>query len=156
MELKDDGTAVFTIDILGNLSKESYKGIFRVKCLLSPLEQIRADKQYREMLGNNHYLAVEHVRQQAYALSELEQRITVYPPFWENEEIGGGHIPDNNVILEIFELAIEAQEKFKEEKEKELKERQKLLTRKIKTNKIKEPEQAEEAEEEEEAPEIEL
>jgi hypothetical protein len=134
-------TAKFTVNITGRHSKNSYMGTFRVKCLLSPLEEIAADKRYRDLLGANSHLAQERIRQQAYALSQLEQRVIEMPPFWENDVIPGGHVQDDNVILDILDLAIEAQEKYIKDKEKELEERRKRLTKNIKKKKIeKEPE----------------
>jgi hypothetical protein len=134
-------TATFSINVVGKLTKDSYMGTFKVKCLLSPLEEIAADKRYRDLLGDNSHLAQNHIRQQAFALSQLEQRIIDMPPFWENDTLGGGHIKDVNIVLHILDQAIEAQEKYVGVKEKELKDRQKRLTKGIKSKKIeKEPE----------------
>lgn len=134
-------TAKFSVNITGRLSKETYLGTFRVKCLISPLEEIAADRRYRDLLGDNSHLAQDHVRQKAFALAQLEQRVIEMPPFWESEIIPGGHIKDDNVILEILDHAIEAQEKYIQAKEKELEERRNRLTKKIKKKKIeKEPE----------------
>jgi len=134
-------TAKFTINITGRHSQATYMGTFRVKCLLSPLEEIAADKRYRDLLGSNSHLAQEHVRRQAFALSQLEQRVIEMPPFWENDIINGGHIQDDNVLLDILDLAVEAQEKYINAKAKELEERRNRLTNKIKKKKIeKQPE----------------
>lgn len=134
-------TAKFSINITGRHSKQTYMGTFRVKCLLSPLEEIAADKRYRDLLGSNSHLAQENVRRKAFALSQLEQRVIEMPAFWENDIIPGGHIQDDNVLLEVLDIAIEAQEKYIKDKEEELEERRKRLTKKIKTKKIeKEPE----------------
>lgn len=134
-------TAKFTVNITGRHSKASYMGTFRVKCLLSPLEEIAADKRYRDLLGENSHLAQEHVRRQAFALAQLEQRVIEMPPFWENDTINGGHIEDDNVLLEVLDLAVEAQAKYIAAKAKELSDRKKNLTKKIKKKKIeKEPE----------------
>ena len=134
-------TATFTVNIVGKHSKDSYMGTFKVKCLLSPLEDIAADKRYRDLLGANSHLAQEHIRQQAFALAQLEQRVIEMPPFWENDNLPGGHIKDANVLLHVLDQAVEAQEKYIQNKEEELKERQKRLTKAIKKKKIeKEPE----------------
>lgn len=134
-------TAKFTVNITGRHSKQSYMGTFRVKCLLSPLEEIAADKRYRDLLGSNSHLAQEHVRRQAFALSQLEQRIIEMPAFWENDIIPGGHIQDDNVLLDVLDMAIEAQEKYIALKAQELEDRRNRLTKKIKKKKIeKEPE----------------
>lgn len=140
MEIKED-LAIFSVNITGSLSKSTYMGQFTVKCLLSPIEEISADKRYRELLGENPHLAQENVRQKAFALAQLEQRISEMPPFFENDYIPGGHIKDHNVLLEILDFAIEAQETYIKQKEAELKERQARLTKAIKKKKIeKKPE----------------
>jgi hypothetical protein len=140
MELVEQ-VATFTVNIIGRHSKSSYMGTFKVKCLLSPLEEIAADKRYRDLLGSNSHLAQERVRQQAFALAQLEQRIIAMPPFWENDTLPGGHISDDNVLLHVLDEAIEAQNKYIQGKEDELKERQQRLTKAIKKKKIeKEPE----------------
>lgn len=133
--------AKFNINVLGKFTKQSYIGKFKVKCLLSPLEEIEADKAYRDLLGNNYHLSDEIIKQKAFALSQLKVRLLEAPPFWENEVIGGGHVPDTNVILEILDKAIEAQELYIEDKEKEMKARQDALTKAIKDRVLeKEPE----------------
>lgn len=133
--------AKFDIAIDGNITKQTYIGKFKVKCLLSPLEEIEADKIYRELLGNNYHLSEDIIKQKAFALAQLKVRIIEYPPFWENDYIGGGHLPDSNVLMEVLDKAIEAQEKFIEGKIKEKKERTETLTKAIKNKTIqKEPE----------------
>ena len=128
--------AVFSINLIGDRTNETYMGNFKVRCLLSPIQEIQADRTYRELLGTNSHLASEYVRQQAFALAQLEQRIIEAPPFWYNSTIGGGHIEDSNVLLDVLDKAIESQEKFYISKKKELEERQKRLTDMIKNKKI--------------------
>ena len=127
----EDGYAVFDINIVGVHTNNSYYGTFKVKCLLSPIEQIKADKLYRDLLGNNAHLASNHVGQLAYAASQLHLRVTEAPPFWESNDLGGSHIEDENVILSVLDSAIEAQVKFVEEKKEELIKRQEILANRI-------------------------
>lgn len=153
MKINDDTTADFDINEIGDKTNQSYMGHFKVKCLLSPMEEIAADKTYRELLGMNSHLAQEHIRQQAFALAQLDQRLIEFPPFWENTSLGGGHIQDRNIILHVLDRAIEAQEEFCKKKRDELRKKQEELTNLIKNKKIeKEPE----VEVPEEAPEIDL
>lgn len=133
--------ANFTINVVGNITKETYMGKYKVKCILSPLEEIEADKIYRELLGNNYHLSDENIKQKAFALAQLKVRVLEYPPFWDNDFIGGGHVPDSNVILDVLELAIESQEKFIKDRQEDMKRRQDLLTNAINKKQIeKEPE----------------
>jgi len=155
MEIKDD-FATFSVNIIGRHSRSSYMGTFTVKCLLSPMEEIAADKRYRDLLGTNSHLATQNVREKAFALAQLEQRVSEMPPFWENDHMPGGHIKDDNVILEILDLAVEAQETYIAEKEAELKERQERLTKAIKKKKIEKEPEIEVADKTEEPDEVEI
>lgn len=145
MEIKNS-EAVFDISLLGQYTNESYMGTFRVKCLLSLLEDIEADKLYRQLLGDNSHLASEHVRQQAFALAQLSKRVIEAPPFWENSRLGGSHIKDANVIVEVLDKAIEAQNTYVLQKQEELKERQDRLAKLVKSKKIDFEEEEEETE----------
>lgn len=139
MEIKES-EATFDINSVGENTKQTYLGKFKVKCMLSPLEEIAADKRYRDLLGTNSHLAAERVRSFAFALSQLEQRVLEYPPFWENNTIHGGHVEDN-IVLEVLDKAVEAQEKYLEQKKQELEHQQKRIADMMKNKDIeKEPE----------------
>lgn len=139
--LNDDGTASFSINLIGNINRQTYMGNFKVKCILSPLEFIKSDKLYRELLGNDSANAHSKARANAFALAQLQYRVIESPPFWENREIGGGHVEDDNVLSEVIELAIQAEEKYRNSKIEESKRLQEILSNKIKKKEIeKEPE----------------
>jgi len=139
----EDGYGIFDVNIVGTFTNQTYLGTFKVKCLLSPMEQIKADKLYRDILGSNAHLTSNHVASLAYAASQLHIRIVEHPAFWEGESIGGSHIVDENVILDVIDKAIEAQAVFVEDKKKELIERQEVLANLIRNKKIV-PEDSEE------------
>lgn len=132
----EDGCGFFDINIIGNKTNQTYMGNFKVKCLLSPIEQIKADKLYRDLLGDNAHLASNHVAQLVYALSQLHIRVLEAPPFWNNKDMGGGHLDDENVILEVLDSAIEAQTVFIKEKKDEMEKRQKQLADMIRGKQI--------------------
>lgn len=137
----DGSEGKFEINIVGNITKQTYIGKFRVKCVLSPLEEIEADKTYRELLGNNYHLADEGIKQKAFALAQCKLRIIEEPPFWINDYIGGGHILDSNVLIEVLEQAIMCQQEFIDQKVEEEKALQDLMTKGIKNGDIeREPE----------------
>lgn len=138
----EDGFGIFDVNILGVSTNNSYMGTFKVKCLLSPIEQIKADKLYRDLLGQNAHLASNHVAKLAYAASQLHLRVVEAPPFWGGPDLGGAHIKDENVILEVLNKAIEAQVTFVDKKKNELKERQELLSSLIRKKEIKPEEDA--------------
>jgi hypothetical protein len=137
----EDSQAKFDVNILGNIHKQTYMGNFKVKCVLSPLDYINADKLYRDLLGDNMAMASDRAKNLAFALSQLKYRVIEAPAFWEHRELGGAHIEDDNVIMSILELAIEAEQKYMSKKDKEAEEIEKRLTKALKTGRIqKQPE----------------
>jgi hypothetical protein len=119
------GTAIFTVDKEASTTKETFKGIFKVKCILSPLEYIQSDAMYRELLGKtNPQFASNYVSELCYAYSQLKYRIVDAPTwFKDGGAIPGSTTPDN-VLIYILEKAVEAEQKFRtgiEEKYKKAK-----------------------------------
>lgn len=107
--------AKFQINMLGAVNG-LYTGTFTFRCIMTPSQQIAANRDYREMLGGNATLADERISFMAYALSELKQRITSAPPFWTSTESGiTGDIPDEDVLTAILDAAIHAQLQFRKE-----------------------------------------
>ncbi len=105
------------INVEGQDTGESYKGDFKFKCLLSPLDRINIDKQYRSLLGTNlHDVGIEAANL-ANVLSELLFRITEAASFWNSKEnfIPGDHIKDRNVLLKVYEEALSCELEFKQE-----------------------------------------
>ena len=162
----EDGYGYFDINLVGEHTNNTYMGSFKCKALLSPMEQIRADKMYRDLLGNNSHLASTHVSQLCYALSQLSHRLIETPPFWEGSGIAGSHIKDESVILQVLEHSLEVAALFVEEKQKEMIEKQEAIANLIRKKVIK-PEEVEGEEpiesfkekqkkEEEEGPEMEI
>ena len=118
MEIKDD-FATFPIKSKGLKTGNTYIGSFKVKCLPSPMDTINADVDYRNKMGNNIHLASEDAQHLAFALYQLKYLIVSHDeaPFWDNRILPGSHIPDHNIIMEVFNKAIEAQQKWMEIKE---------------------------------------
>lgn len=121
------GTATFFVDIVAAADKSTYKGQFKVKCILSPLEYINSDSTYRELLGKtNPQFASDYVSQLAYALSQLKYRIIDSPSWYRNESSGiHGSSVDDKILLHVFEKTIECEEKYREGMEKRYKEAKK-------------------------------
>jgi hypothetical protein len=114
----------------------TYVGAFRFKCYLSPLQQIAADRERREILGPQILAAPEHESFLAYALTQLKYRIITSPPFWAsaNPATLAGDIADENVIAAVLDAALGAEMKYKSQlKKKKLEavERAKAATEKL-------------------------
>jgi len=119
---------------MGNIRGDlggTYTGTFQFRCYMTPVQQIAANRKYRDMLGPNAVLASEHDGYLAYALTQLEKRIVKAPPFWhtplQNGEMAGS-IPDKNVILIILDAAVMAETLYKE---RMLKDRDTILKKTI-------------------------
>lgn len=102
-------------DILG-----TYAGAFKFRCYLTPLQQIAAERERRELLGAHGLYAQEHESFLAYALTQLKHRIVAAPPFWTSQSPASmaGDIADENVIAAILDAALGAEIKYKSQLKK--------------------------------------
>lgn len=93
-----------------------YTGRFTFKVMLSPLQEIEADRDYRELLGKNAEFVSTHIEKLAYILAQLKQRVHEAPPFWNNglSRFPGSHIKDQDVLLLVSEASLVAELKYRE------------------------------------------
>lgn len=130
-EFKDDTPERSDIKIEGNVAvwelksqgdiNGTYIGVFKFKCYLDPMEQIKANREYREMLGLNPLTAPEHESWLAYALTQLKYRVVSAPPFWTSTlDVSGvpGNIPDENILGEVLSAATDAEVKYRNQLKK--------------------------------------
>lgn len=125
-----EGKCKFYINVEGEISGESYMGTFTVKGSLSPLDTIKSDRRYRELMGKDLQYATDHASQLAFSLAQLGQRIVESPDWWKNEEINGGHV-DENVILSVFELAIDCEKEYRSQRKEQSDKYKKIINQKI-------------------------
>ena len=150
MEITDTH-ATFTVHINGESTMQTYMGEFKVKCLLSPYDQIQADKMYRELLGDQLLYASDNAKTHAFALSQLKYRIIEFAPFFANPNqpsVPGGHLQDGNVLFEVLNKAIEAQEKYMEQTQEQAEKMEQRLKEAIQNKSLKREEEKIEEEEE--------
>ena len=114
--LIDNGLATWAINTAEPIGG-TYMGNFQFRCVLSPLQIIDADRDYRDLLGPNPALANATAEGLAYALSQLKQRIIKSPPFWTETaaRFGGSHVKDTNVIDLVLRAAFQAEIKYRQE-----------------------------------------
>lgn len=158
-EFRFDGSvAEFDLYGVGEDTNTTYMGIFKVKTIVTPYDYIRADRLYRELLGQvNPHLASKEAQNYAFALSQLKVRVLESPDFFKNKDIDGAHL-DRNILIQIINLAIDAQEEYKKTLTDKLKNMQKMLADKIKNKQIipEETNELVEDDSEEDLPEMEL
>lgn len=108
--------ATWTINSIGTI-QGTYIGTFVFKCFLTPVEQIKANRDFRELMGPNPIAAPEHESFLAYALTQLKYRIISAPPFWNSarNENMVGDIPDEGIITDILGAATDAEVKYKKQ-----------------------------------------
>ena len=122
----------------------TYTGHFTFKCFLSPLEQLQAGREYRELLGGLGGQASESESSLSFALTQLKHRVIKSPPFWSStlQDSGiAGNVGDLNIISMVLDASIRAESLFKARIQKE---RESLLDRSIKVAEEKLKEEVEE------------
>lgn len=127
----ENHTAIWDMPLTQGEVLGTYSGRFVFKCYLSPLDQIAANKLYRELVGSHSSIVSEHEGLMAFTLTQLKYRIVKAPPFWlsHTSEYGiSGNIPDLNVLSLILNHALESEELFKKNM---IEQRKSVLTRTI-------------------------
>lgn len=132
----------------------TYVGVFKFRCYLTPLQNIAAGREQRELLGSNMALATEHDAFLAYALTQLRQRIVQAPPFWSSAGVNKTHdgdIADEDILQLILDAAIRAEIKYKADRKKRKEEAIERANRFIEAKKAQEKKELEIADKEVEA-----
>lgn len=113
-EIRIDGpTALWDINFTGAI-EGSYLGTFRFRTSITPLQEIDADKNYRELLGTHPDSAPIRIQNLAYALTQLKQRVIEAPPFWaDNSLYPGSSVKDAEVIELVYQAAMLAEIKHR-------------------------------------------
>ena len=128
----ENSNATFEFSAKDERSFETYIGVFKVKCFLTPLDLLKADRVYRELIGSiSPMLASTTAQNMAFALSQLSVRILEAPSFFDlKAEIPGGYLPES-ILISILDKALEAEELFLKQQKKKFDKIQKKLKTKI-------------------------
>jgi len=118
--VNSDGTAKFSINIVGTTTMQTYFGNFKCKCSLNAIEYIKSNKEFIEEVGSSsNFGEPEEI---AFALIQLKYRLLNWAPFWaigDSVNINGGHLKDYNVITHVFNICMKAEEEYKDMMKKE-------------------------------------
>jgi hypothetical protein len=134
----ENSQATVEVSIKDELTFETYIGIFKFKGFLTPIDTIKADRIYRELIGSvSPNLASISAQNMAFSISQLSVR-TVEAPHWFDlkSELPGGRLAEN-VLTELLSLSIEAEEKYREQQKAKFVEIQKRLQTKFENSTIK-------------------
>jgi hypothetical protein len=130
-----EGKCKFFVQIEGEIDAETYKGTFTVKGSLSPLDTIKADRRYRELMGKDIQYATDHASQLAFSLAQLNQRIVDSPDWWHNTELNGGHL-DENIIFDVFAKSIECEKEYRAKRKEQADGYKKIINEKLNSGEI--------------------
>ena len=126
------GTATFFVKKEGAANKTSYSGMFKVKCVMSPMEYINSDSLYRKLLGeSNPQYASDLAGRMAYAIAQLKYRIMDCPDWFKSDNGMYGSNSEDNVLLYVFDKCVEAEMLYREGMEKRAKEAKKEAVKTI-------------------------
>lgn len=104
----------FDIHVVGDKTKETYKGSFRAVRFLSHRQMLARDRWKREYLGPNAETSEEKSR--ATALADCHVSITKAPSWWS--EYGNGlDLVDENLLVEVWKGIQKVQNDAVSEKE---------------------------------------
>lgn len=112
LQIDPNGTATYTINEEGPI-QGSYKGVFTLRCYLSPLDSLAAGRQFRDLLGAYGESAGEQDRYTAFCLSQLSKRVVKGPPWWNVDSISG-NIPDLNILSTLLDRCLTAENAYKQ------------------------------------------
>jgi hypothetical protein len=107
-----DGLALFTISEDGAV-QGSYKGVFSLRCYLSPLDTLAAGRHMRDLLGPYGASATEQDSYMSFCISQLTKRVVKGPPWWTANN-QSGDIPDLNILSLILDRALTAERVYKQ------------------------------------------
>lgn len=108
------GTATFFVNVESAATKTTYKGKFKVKCLLNAFDYIKSDADFRSLLGEkNANFANDYVTQLCYAFAQLKHRVIEFPAWFKDADgtVGGGL--EDNVVLYVLERCVEAEDQYR-------------------------------------------
>jgi hypothetical protein len=146
------GTGTFFINVQAKANKTTYRGQFKVKCLLSALDYINSDAYFRELLGKtNPEYANEYVTQLCYTYSQLKYRVMEAPEWFLQNDTGnpGGQLEDN-VLTEILDNCVKVEEKYRKEMEEKYEKAKGTVKKAIDEGELNNGEEKEKEEESEE------
>lgn len=109
----EGSTAGILVTVLSERDNVEKKGWFKFQCLLDAMDLINQDAVYRDLIGARPHEGDKFAVKLAWSLAQLKYRVIEAPDWWKegNKEIWGTKC-DFNIIKEILDVAIEAEELF--------------------------------------------
>lgn len=114
ISIDSQGIASWDLNITAPIGG-TYQGAFKFRTGLSPIQEIEADRDYRDLLGKNAEFAATHIESLAYALAQLRHRVVSGPPFWFDgvSKFPGSQVRDQEILQIVFEASVAAEVKYR-------------------------------------------
>lgn len=122
--------STFSIHLVGDETGKVFSGEFKVRTVLTFRQQALADEIRRNILGSNPVGVAPGILNAAMVASQLAVRIVDAPAWWREYGEGGIDLADDNVIGEIFRLAVKAETDRKKAVQEEAKNAESALKKK--------------------------
>lgn len=120
-------TVEFKINEVGDDTGNPYTGTFKVKTLLDRKDRFLADERRRAIIGSNAADALITLQEEAFILGQLSVRVVDGPRWWKDSN-NGLLLEDGNVIVKLYEIALQKELERKEKIREEAKEAVKKLS----------------------------
>jgi hypothetical protein len=96
----------FSIDVVGDVTGQPWKGVFKTKIRLSHRDELRQDELRRDLLGKNPQFATPRIMNTADVFSFVLAHVLEAPQWWKmNGE--GLDLEDDNVVAEVYGNIVE-------------------------------------------------
>jgi len=118
----EGSTAIVLVKVLDQVRDEERAGIFKFRCLLTPMDKIDIDVLNRELIGPRPFEADKNAARLAWSLAQLRYRVSEAPDWWKRDvsdksgvesTVWGSHC-DENIIVEVLNMAVDAEETYLE------------------------------------------
>ena len=103
---------VFSVNIVGANTKRVYTGEFTTKTTTTMKDEFASDLKRRQVIGPSPdgTPPSANLQWQAYMIGQLFVKLTDAPKWWQDSN-GGLDLEDMNVITEVYNAVLEAEDK---------------------------------------------
>ena len=104
--------AVFEVSIEGDTTFKRYEGQFTVRCVLTMGQKHAMEMDKTRLLGNYNY-PTDSLAGLAEIFANLKAKVVDGPEWWK-QSLGGTSIKDENVLIDVYNKAQEAEKTWRQ------------------------------------------
>ena len=118
----------FTIDGIGETTGQKYFGNFTTICILNVGQKHQLEIERSRLSADLAYPS-DRLRGFSLILATLNVKLIKKPDWW-NDSFGGLDLLDENIVMDVYDKIVEAENEWREAVQKEGKKSQKILSEK--------------------------